>query len=206
MDTTTRHKTAQCAPGNRVRIVTSEREIDPNTYRVKEFDRQLAILINLNTSKEIKVHKSRIVQNLDAQESTEVSDSANTNETASSATKTKAKRKAPKLVKLDVKALAAAFGAGCEHYIQKVEGFDHPDKDVRAHTLILSDHRSFITFNTYDGTLGRKVTEADIERIINGAKKGDVEKPLKSYDLADDAAYEKKVELLRKGGYTKRPL
>ena len=213
MDTRTRYNTAQCAPGNRVRILTSEREIDPNTYKVKEFDRQLAILVNLNTSKEVKVHKSRIVQNLDAaQENTDMvaDNTAATNPAADAADTTvdksaKVKRKTAKRVKLDVKALATAFGAGCEHYIMKIESFDHKDIEARAHALIMADHRSVVTFNTYDGSLGRRIQDSDIERIMNAAKKGNVEKPLKSYDIDDDAEYTKKVEKLRKDGFVKRP-
>lgn len=195
---TTRHETAQCAPGNRVRILTSDKEVDPNTYEVVSFDRQLAILKNLNTDREIKVHKSRIVHNLDTtQENKTVSNTAST--------KTKAKRKAPKRVKLDVKALAAAFGSGCEHYAKKNE-FDHDNIDNQAHVLILPDHRSFITFNTYNGSLGRKIQEEQIEAVIKAASKGKVEKPLKSYPMSDDADYTKKIEELKKKGYTKRPV
>lgn len=197
---TTRHKTAQCAPGNRVRILTSDKEVDPNTYEVMSFDRQLTVLKNLNTDKEIKVHKSRVVHNLDtAQENNTVSDTA-TNQ------KTKAKRKAPKRVKLDIKGLANAFGSGCEHYVKKIETFDHESIDTRAHVLVLPDHRSFVTFNTYDGSLGRKIQEEQINAIMEAASNSDVQRPLKSYPLADDAAYTKKVEQIKKDGYNKRPI
>lgn len=199
--TTTRHQTAQCAPGNRVRILTSDKEVDPNTYEVVKFDRQLAILKNLNTDKEIKVHKSRIVHNLDtAQENNTVSD------TATNTPKTKAKRKAPKRVKLNVKDLANAFGSGCEHYVKKIDTFDHENIDTRAHVLILPDHRSFVTFNTYDGSLGRKIQEEQIQAIVDAASNGDVQRPLKAYPLPDDAAFTKKVEQLKKDAYAKRPL
>jgi len=158
MGTTTQYKTVHAAPTNRVRILTSQKELDPNTYEVKEYDRQLAILLNLNTQKEIKVHKSRIVQNLDinVQENNKVDSNTATTKTAAK-TKKSATKKAK--YKFNVKDFAGALGSGCEHFVKKTT-FDHDNIDTRAHVLILPDHRSFVTFNTYDGSLGRKFQEA----------------------------------------------
>jgi aspartate 1-decarboxylase len=190
--------------GDRVRILTSNRDEDPNTYMVEGEDRNRVFLRNGSTQAEIKVHKSRVIVNLDAaeQETTKVmSDNAtktNEKKTKSEASSTTVKKKsAPKRIKFDIKAFAAWLGNDCEHYSKKTN-FDYDHLDVRAHVVITGDHSKFVTFNTYDGSLGRRVdpTADDFDNSQVG----------KTYKLADDAAYTKKIEKLKKQGYTKRPL
>ena len=85
---------------------------------------------------------------------------------------------------------------GCEVWSKrcKFPGKDGQDQEaikVESHCIIAADQGSFRTFNTYNGTLGKR-----------NAKKKHPEGV--SYPLADEKAYEKKVKALKKGGYKKR--
>jgi hypothetical protein len=56
----------------------------------------------------------------------------------------------------------------CELWTKKNIPFDHERIDVRAHILIFSDneeHRKYC-FNTYNGTLGKKLKKLHIEEFI----------------------------------------
>lgn len=211
--------TTRCEPGDRVRILTSNKAEDPNTYAVQKKDRYLLHLLCESTQRVIKVHVSRVVTNLDkTEEATAMKNDSTVNENtttpdeatatpASAKTKVtptkktttkvekvpsapKAKAK-PKRVRVEFKALLESCGEGAERWSKKVN-FDHEAMEVRANVVINGDHRSFVTFNTYDGSLGRKAGSEPLTFDNIGSK----------YDLADDAAFEKKVARLKADGYT----
>jgi hypothetical protein len=79
--------------------------------------------------------------------------------------------------------LKTLVGSG-EHFTKSV-AFDHATVAAQAHVVINTDHKSFIVFNTYNGTLGKK------------SKGG------KQYPIADEKAYTEKVNQLTKQGYVK---
>lgn len=69
-----------------------------------------------------------------------------------------------------------------ELWSKKVK-FDHGDIKAEAHVLISNDKDQFQVFNTYNGMFGRR------------GKAG------KTYQLADQKAYERKINQLKKQGY-----
>lgn len=184
--------------GDVVRLMTTDRAMDPNTYRFVSSQKGIASLECESTGKVIRVHESRLVGTFN-KEFTPMSDAEMVKEAGAPApvkkavTKvTKAKADKPKRTRLDMKALLASAGEGAERWSKKTE-FDHKDMDVKANIIIRSDRRAFVVFNTYDGSLGRKFSGDEVSFDTVG----------KVYALADDAAYEKKIGRIKTEGYTK---
>ncbi len=219
MESTTTYKSVRCGVGDRVRILTSQKAEDPNTYRVESKERNLVHLLCESTNKVVPVHVSRVIRNLDSPEETgqmsnETNPSPDATATATPATKpakaakpakakvtnaSKPKAEKPKRAPLSIKALVATCGDGAERFNKKIETFDHKHMEVRANVLIRGDHRAFVVFNTYDGSLGRKKSNSNGDTAPTFDTVGQV------YQLADDAAYEKKLQRLKAEGYVRIP-
>lgn len=191
--------TKMLSAGDTVRILTTDREIDPNTYRLVSIQKSIASVECESTGKVIRVHESRLVGTFN-KEFTPMSDAEMVKDAGAPApvkkavTKvTKAKADKPRRARLDMKALIATAGEGAERWSKKTE-FDHKDMDVRANIIVRADRRAFVVFNTYDGSLGRKFKSEETPTFDNV---GTV------YPLADDAAYEKKIGRIKTEGYSK---
>jgi len=193
-------KVIQPSTGQIVQIFNSELKIDPEYYRVLSQDRNIVSLGILctqckgvgNISSVIvckscngtgtvgkrRVHHSRVARVL--KDDLSVLYEVDSFEKEKPVAQTKQTKTAP----VETVSIQSLIGTG-EHYTKSVS-FDHDGVTAEANVVINADHRSFVTFNTYNGSLGKK------------GKGG------KSYPLADDKAYERKVDQLKKQGYTKK--
>lgn len=193
-------KSIQPSTGQIVQIFNSELKIDPEYYRVMSQDRNIVSLGvlcihckgtgNINavitckscngtgTVGKRRVHHSRVARVLD--DNLIVVYEVDSLEKEKPVAQTKQTKVAP----TEVVSIASLIGNG-EHYAKPVS-FDHDGVTAEANVVIAADHRSFVTFNTYNGSLGKK------------GKGG------KSYPLADDKSYEQKINQLKKQGYTKK--
>lgn len=188
----------QPSTGQAVQIFTSELTLDPTIYKVISQDRNIIGLRiicgtckdnpNLlapckfcNGSGEVgkrRVHHSRIARVLD--------DALNVIYEVDSIAKEKPVTEAKQVKTTTTEAvvdLKTLVGTG-EHFTKAVS-FDHVEVKAQAHVVINADHKSFVVFNTYNGSLGKK------------SKGG------KTYPIADDKAYTEKVSQLTKQGYIK---
>lgn len=193
----------QPATGQAVQLFDGELALDPTIYKVIAQDRNIISLRIIcgsckdkpnpvipcklcNGSGEVgkrRVHHSRIARVLD--------DALNVIYEVDSIAKEKPvtqekQTKAATPASAGVPDLKTLVGAG-EHYTKAVS-FDHTEVKAAAHVVINPDHKSFIVFNTYNGTLGKGK---------NGKQYG------KTYPIADEKAYTEKVSQLTKQGYTK---
>lgn len=192
----------QPATGQAVQIFDSEMKLDATIYKVVSQDRNiigLRIICSAckdnpnpvlpcktcNGSGEVgkrRIHHSRIARVLDEKLNVIYEVDSITKEKPVTQEK-QATKAAPAENVVDLKTL---IGNG-EHYVKGV-AFDHSAVAAQAHVVINADKKSFIVFNTYNGTLGK---------IKAGKQYG------KTYPLADDKAYTEKVAQLAKQGYTK---
>lgn len=179
-------------PAAKVQVYTSEFTIDPNIYVVESQERNIVNLKIIcsfctgtgsyrdNACKHCKgsgagtkhrVHQSRIARVFDDGGSIVYESNVTIKE----------KPMTQKSQPIDTVNLDTLKEQG-ELYTKQVS-FDHGSISVEANVLVATDHKSFRVFNTYNGTLGKK------------------NKTGKSYTLADDKAYDRKVEQLKKQGY-----
>lgn len=193
----TTYMKVQPSAGQAVQIFTSELTLDPAIYKVIAQDRNIISLREVcndcsgNTNKPLsckacngtgevgkrQVHHSRIARVLD--EDLKVVFEVNSFDKE----KPVANAKQAKATPASAVDLNTLIGTG-EHFTKAVT-FDHQGVNAAAHVVINADHKSFIVFNTYNGTLGKK------------GKSG------KQYPIADEKAYTEKVNQLTKQGYTK---
>ena len=194
----TTYMKVQPTTGQAVQIFNSELTLDSAIYKVVSQDRNILGLKivcgnckdkpnpmlpckTCNGTGEVgkrRVHHSRIARVLD--DSLNVIYEVDSIAKEKPVTQAKQTKATTETATIDLKAL---IGNG-EHFVKSVS-FDHETVAAQAHVVINADKRSFIVFNTYNGTLGKK------------GKSG------KQYPLADDKAYTEKVNQLTKQGYTK---
>lgn len=84
--------------------------------------------------------------------------------------------------------------ANCKLYTKKNVKFDHERIDVKAHVLIYSDENGArkMCFNTYNGTLGKKMIDLPVQEFVEGK---DSSRFFKVPDLI------KAIEKLKREGY-----
>jgi hypothetical protein len=207
------------SPGSRVKIYTSRGQIDPNTYQVEEFDKQVAVLLCESTQQKIKVHKSRIkevIANTMSKENTtmnktgtstdidtileesaastaEAEDTSEENEGTTATAVATPKVTTPTETKVDFDQMVRD---GFEVWTKADCEFDQPGVSVRAHCIISPDKKEFETFNTYNGSRGKN----------NSKPKNGQARRKSVYAIADTSALEKKRKALEKKGYTRHEI
>lgn len=199
----TTYMKVQPSTGQAVQIFDSELAVDPTIYKVTSQDRNIIGLKIMcggckdnanplfpckvcNGTGEVgkrRVHHSRIARVLDENlnviyEVDSISKEKPMVQEKQATPSTKATTEA-----VDLKTLV---GNG-EHYTKAVS-FDHASVAAQAHVVINADKKSFLVFNTYNGSLGK---------VKPGKTYG------KQYPIADDKAYAEKVSQLTKQGYAK---
>lgn len=95
-------------------------------------------------------------------------------------------------VVIDLNALASL--PNCKLYTKKNVKFDHERIDVKAHVLVFNDGQSSrkMCFNTYNGTLGKKLVDLPTQDFIDGKESS------RFFAIND---MNKAMEKLRKDGY-----
>lgn len=201
--------TVAAQPGDRVLILTSELQEDPNVYLLEEIKRSVAFLKSEDTGCQVKAHKSRIRQVLQEDDMNDNNVNEVENESTAVVNETegdtpeepktvlvdeeqpkKAKRtRAPKPDPVKVDFEQAPF-AGHEIWTKGGCKFDFDKISVAAHCIILDD--GYQTFNTYNGTLGKK-----------GQLPEDGSLPGVFYNFTEKMTAEKKREQLGKKGYAR---
>jgi len=150
--------TITAEPGNRVKILTSDRRPDENIYVVEQIKRSVAFLTCEDTGRQIKVHKTRISEVLMKEEemsnvTATVDSEVETLEAVKAKPKTKRARTSKELPKpLDFDEL---LDQDMEIWTRTGLNFDVPGMKVAAHCIIDPNGSSFRTFNTYNGSIGR---------------------------------------------------
>lgn len=189
---------------DRIKITKGDGSVDGSVYKVVGRKMAIIVLEDEATGKPHRVHKSRIHEILE-EGTMNTLDSADVvaEETkpaepqAAETKKAKKPKKAPKTAKKPEKVVFKEFvRQGFEVWSKrcKFPGKDGEDQEsikVESHCLIAPDKKSFRTFNTYNGTMGKRNSKKKHPEGV-------------SYPLADEAAYEKKAKALKKGGYKRR--
>lgn len=100
---------------------------------------------------------------------------------------------APAVVDLD----ALTKFANCTLYTKRNIKFDHERIDVQAHVLLYDNSQEArkLCFNTYNGTLGKKITELPVQDFVDGKESA------RFFKVTDVS---KLKEKLKKEGYEER--
>lgn len=191
---------AQVIGGERVKILTSGGEVDPNTYFVEFVGRGLVGLTCKETGILIKVNDQRIHKIIEEKkmsdnESTAVIDETVqtedfNQETSSENTTTTKTKSDPEPIDFD-----GMVRNGYEVWSKSNLSLGDDPKvaaiQVAAHCVIDPEdtpNRGYEIFNSYNGTRGKKGTKG------------------KRYLFNDKTTYEKKIKTLDKKGYTKHQI
>lgn len=185
---------------DRIKITKGDGSVDPVTYKVMGRKMAIIVLEDEETGKPHRVHKSRIHEILE--EGTMDTEVANNNvaepepQQAAPAAAPAKPKKPSKAKKPEKVVFKEYIKQGCEVWSKRCkfpgkDGQDQENIKVESHCIISADKTSFRTFNTYNGTLGKKNSKKTHPEGV-------------SYPLADEAAYEKKAKALKKGGYKRR--
>ena len=183
--------------GDKIQVIGCDEKPDPEIYEVTGKSRSVLVLINVQTGKPHRVHKSRvskIIQPDDMKEVQEVMTEATVEKKA-----TKPKRAAKPKDKPERVNFREFQEAGSEVWSKLVDFGDKEGKAIEgvkaeAHCVIAADKKTYRVFNTFNGSLG-KSSKKKREKAPLGVE----------YKLADEKAHEKKQKDLQKKGYKRRP-
>lgn len=177
----------QLDEGTTVKVAGPDGNETDDEFEVIEVSKVIVGLRNLDTGEKDRAHPSRITCMITDQGirvdnpffMTKLEDKPKPR------AKTAPKKKEQKAEPLDFNALRE-YG----ELWSKPTNFDH-DMKSEAHCLIANDGSRFWVFNTYDGSLGKKATGAEMP-------------PGKEYMIKDEAALKNKIKQLRKKEYSLR--
>jgi len=172
--------------GSEIVVSDSDGKRDEENYTIEALSKSVVELTGSESGKAHRVHISRVIASVvDGNEipNPAFQETLRKNEKMSGkATATPKKKKTPKKDVEPAKVNFKELQKQGEVW-QKENDFDHADFIAKAVCVILADGQSFLTFNTYNGSLGKKGAEGT------------------SYPIKDFKSLTRKRKQLEKKGY-----